>query len=386
MTSNTRKRKHFDDVTPTIIQIDDFQDRYSFLKYVREHASSLRTFGDSCKFRYDSSQEHTSNHIYPVDGTFHVVVDSIVFILVLEEKVMNDFLLNPFANIGTTLITYGKFEIHTNNHEEVRNLIQRALTWEKECESSKIRVCLQSDGYWDDYSDQACIGIENLFIPGIVDQIIEKLDKFISLKDKYFEFGIPYKHTILLQGKPGMGKTSLIKSIAKKYRRKMHVLSLSDESLNECKLRRLITSIPEKSVLVLEDLDTFFKGRDVLQGSRISFSTLLNVLDGNLSNTKGLITFITANRIQDFDSALIRPGRIDSIFHFGDMTFEQFSQACTKHIQEVDEQLFRICQRNQISMSGLMYVLFYGESQEHRRQLAVDIEKDRRQDNLTYFT
>jgi len=74
---------------------------------------------------------------------------------------------------------------------------------------------------------------------------------------------------------------------------------------------KLISKLPERSLLVLEDIDCLFESRE--SKTNISFSTILNVLDGFACKNR-LITFMTTNHKDKLDPALTRPGRIDYIF------------------------------------------------------------------------
>ncbi len=68
-------------------------------------------------------------------------------------------------------------------------------------------------------------------------------------------------------------------------------------------------SISSKAILLIEDIDTIFKKTRKVD-SKLSFSTLLNCLDGAFYK-EGIITIITTNHIEKLDAALIREGRID---------------------------------------------------------------------------
>jgi mitochondrial chaperone BCS1 len=86
--------------------------------------------------------------------------------------------------------------------------------------------------------------------------------------------------------------------------------------LNDSTLNILLTTLPEKTILVIEDIGTIFKSKEEINSSsRITFGGLLNILDG-ISSKDGRILFITTNDIDNLSSALLRPGRIDVKFKF----------------------------------------------------------------------
>lgn len=73
------------------------------------------------------------------------------------------------------------------------------------------------------------------------------------------------------------------------------------------------------SMLVLEDVDALFtagRKRDVESAAHaVSFSGLLNALDG-LGAPSGVVLVMTTNHIDNLDPALLRPGRIDTVYTF----------------------------------------------------------------------
>jgi len=85
---------------------------------------------------------------------------------------------------------------------------------------------------------------------------------------------------------------------------------------------KAIATLPENSILLLEDVDALFVERESKVKSCITFSGILNTLDG-VSRRHKLITFITTNFVEKLDSALLRPGRIDYIIKFTYASKEQ---------------------------------------------------------------
>ena len=88
---------------------------------------------------------------------------------------------------------------------------------------------------------------------------------------------------------------------------------MDDDDLN-----RALNDAPSHSIILLEDIDGIFKGREsvINQGSRgrVTFSGLLNALDG-VRSQEGRILFMTTNHREKLDPALLRPGRADYHVH-----------------------------------------------------------------------
>ncbi|KAG6814523.1 hypothetical protein H0H92_000049 [Tricholoma furcatifolium] len=84
--------------------------------------------------------------------------------------------------------------------------------------------------------------------------------------------------------------------------------------LADDKLNHLLSNAPERSFVLIEDVDAAFNKRvqtteDGYQSS-VTFSGFLNALDGVASGEERII-FMTTNHVEKLDPALIRPGRVD---------------------------------------------------------------------------
>lgn len=73
--------------------------------------------------------------------------------------------------------------------------------------------------------------------------------------------GIPYRRGYLLHGPPGSGKTSFIQALAGKLSYNICVLNLSQRGLMDDKLTHLLMNTPERSIILLEDVDAAFNMR-----------------------------------------------------------------------------------------------------------------------------
>jgi chaperone BCS1 len=151
-----------------------------------------------------------------------------------------------------------------------------------------------------------------LFMDINFNELLDSITTFFQDENDYLDHGIPFKMNFLFHGIPGAGKTSLIYTIASHFNLDICFLNVSKD-LDDNTFTRAITTLPDDSILVLEDLDSLFVERD--SKSNLSFSTVLNVLDGIIKKHK-LLTFITTNHKDRLDSALKRSGRIDYELEF----------------------------------------------------------------------
>ncbi|KAG0172280.1 hypothetical protein DFQ28_005434 [Apophysomyces sp. BC1034] len=161
---------------------------------------------------------------------------------------------------------------------------------------------------------------------GIKERIVKDVKTFIRNGKWYTERGIPYRRGYLLHGPPGSGKSSFIQALAGELEYNICILNLSERGLTDDRLNHLLNNVPERSIMLLEDIDAAFTKRAQAdhQGyqSMITFSGLLNALDG-VASAEERIMFLTTNHIEQLDPALIRPGRVDLKEYLGNATESQ---------------------------------------------------------------
>jgi len=195
--------------------------------------------------------------------------------------------------------------------------------------------------------------LKNLFGKHI-DEIKQRLDMFLHNKQWYIDKGVPYSLGMLLYGKPGCGKTSLIKSIANDAKRHIINIQITDKttvdelhnlfynpkiSIYQNNTFTSITVPLDERLYVLEDVDCstnivakrgeekndlnepefnkdVFNRFEESMNPKISLSHFLNVLDGILE-IDGRMIIMTTNFPDKIDDALKRPGRFDCCIEFG---------------------------------------------------------------------
>lgn len=172
------------------------------------------------------------------------------------------------------------------------------------------------------------------------DELVGDVRRFLSRGPWYAKRGIPYRRGYLLHGAPGSGKTSFITALAGSLDFNICLLNLAERGMTDDKLNHLLSNAPERSILLLEDVDAAFAGRqhhaperhaDGYQPS-VTFSGLLNALDGVASGESRII-FMTTNHLERLDPALIRPGRVDMICELGDARPSQVRELLVRFYQ-----------------------------------------------------
>ncbi len=148
--------------------------------------------------------------------------------------------------------------------------------------------------------------------------------RYLDSEQWYASRGIPYHRGYLLHGPSGCGKTTLVHAVAGALRLRVFAVDLCAPQLADAALADLFCGVSSRSMVLLEHVDRAFDAqRARLRGggagaaaatgtaAGLTFSGLLNVLDG-VHATHGCIIFFTSDvPPAALDPALVRPGRCD---------------------------------------------------------------------------
>ena len=148
---------------------------------------------------------------------------------------------------------------------------------------------------------------EELFLPEEIKVELKGLvEKFLASKDFYLKNRIPWKRGILLYGKPGNGKTSIIRTVMSVYNFKpvTIVAGANDEAVREA---FAYAEDQSPALLYFEDLDSLLE-------KSVDPSSFLNLMDG-ISAKNGLLVIATANEVKKLKANITdRPSRFDRKF------------------------------------------------------------------------
>jgi hypothetical protein len=169
------------------------------------------------------------------------------------------------------------------------------------------------DPQWSSFGTRVYRDMETIYLDEELKKtLVLQLQKFLISSDLYDRYGVIWKRVHLFHGPPGSGKSSMVAAMASKFEMNIAKLEISPD-LDSRKLALLFQQVPEKTMVLIEDVDALFVDRKA--ETMISFSSLLNCLDG-IATKRGLVVFMTTNHVQKLDSAFLRPGRVDCSVEF----------------------------------------------------------------------
>ena len=197
---------------------------------------------------------------------------------------------------------------------------------------------------WDEYGEpRRKRPLESVVLDkGVKERIVSDVKEFLASGNWYYDRGIPYRRGYLLYGRPGSGKSSFVRALAGELDYNIAILNLSERGLTDDRLNFLLTIVPRRTLVLLEDADAAFNGRtstdaDGYRGAHVTFSGLLNAIDG-VASAEERVLFLTTNHIDRLDSALIRPGRVDMTIRLGEATRWQAGKLWERFYGELDHQ------------------------------------------------
>ena len=223
----------------------------------------------------------------------------------------------PWETVTLTTL-YSQRHVFEDIFMEAHSLVQQAT-------EGKTIVYHSVTAGWERFGEpRRKRGLESVVLDrGIKEHILADVKDFLRSSKWYYDRGIPYRRGYLLHGPPGSGKTSFIQALAGELDYNIAMLNLSERGLTDDRLQHLLTVVPKRTLVLLEDADAAFGTRrvqvdaDGYRGANVTFSGLLNALDG-VGSAEERLLFLTTNHVERMDAALVRPGRVDMTVRLGD--------------------------------------------------------------------
>ncbi|HPR09931.1 MAG TPA: ATP-binding protein [Candidatus Saccharibacteria bacterium] len=148
------------------------------------------------------------------------------------------------------------------------------------------------------------------------------MQDFLSPKELLAQYGIQPAHGILLQGEGGVGKTQLIRALAREYRCALKEISATDiisSSVGQSahNLKQHYQTAKESgitTILFIDEFDGLFSKN--AGGNHGAAQLLISEFKTILTNPQdypNVLTVCAANSLDNFDPALLRAGRFDTV-------------------------------------------------------------------------
>lgn len=193
---------------------------------------------------------------------------------------------------------------------------------------------------------------------------MEFLVKFLKKPKDYHNIGAKLPKGVILYGPPGTGKTLMAKAVAGEAGVPFYYASGSDfiemyVGLGAKRVRSLFKKARENSpcIVFIDEIDAIGAARGGKKQSSENDQTiqaLLTELDG-FDSKEQIIVIAATNRLEDLDSALIRPGRFDRQVNIGlpDVSDRQEMLKSFAKNKDVDENIdFESLANITMGMSG----------------------------------
>ena len=353
-----------------------YQDKINNFTYQEEN---IYTFNE---YRYRRKEKPTSMKVlFPVDCNFNIQYNN-------SEININIEMLNDHNNDIIKLIECDhcsseehfvqKIELTCDNKESLINFVDEAREYmkneyEKYKKASNETMCVYyyKKDYWILLAKSPKRPIDTLYLKeGVRENLVSYVETFFSkeTRDTYLSFGIPYKSVNMIYGPPGSGKTSTIKGIASVLDCDIYILPISKDMLDH-DLVGAFTYINEKEdkqrIIVIEDIDTLFDDRK--KGDKdngITLQAFLNCLDG-FTCIEGTMLFLTANKPEILDYALLRSCRIDNKIELGYADKHQTKEIFEKILPDQKEsfnEFYKSINHKEFTIAMLQEFLFYNRN------------------------
>jgi SpoVK/Ycf46/Vps4 family AAA+-type ATPase len=239
---------------------------------------------------------------------------------------------------------YQELILEADDEKEITEFITKSIEEfeerQKFFEKSDDNVLILTwEGAWCNLYKTPKRSNENIYLPDeTYKNIITDLKKFYDNEKRYRSLGIPYARTYMFHGIPGTGKTSTIYTIASEFNKNIAIVDFSDKNTCDCSIRESLYKLPNDTILCLEDIDSLFSSDRKSDKSTITFSGILNILDGVVQNT-GLVIFMTTNLLKNMDDAAMKR-RVDYYLKFDVMKKEQICNMFSRFYPNQDAEEF----------------------------------------------
>ncbi len=365
---------------------EKYTDSFNSFEYVSETFVKNYEYGRRC-----NKLSELVRICNPIDSEVTIVFDDKDIHLKIEtlktSEKDNIKLLRSQSCGSSEEIIYKRLSLSSGDIDTIFKLIDSSnkyckaiINESKKTNKLTLNISYWKKEYWNFISQNPKRPIETLYLQeGVKEEIIDKIEYFFSetTRDEYISNGIPYKNVFMLYGVPGSGKTSRITTIASHFDCHIYIIPISKE-ITDYDLITAISymnddpsekAVKEKTIIVIEDIDSIFtdrkKGDD---NNGITLQGLLNCFDG-FACVEGTLLFITANKPEVIDSAVLRSCRVDHMYELGYADKYQSESIFTQIIKDKENNSFnsfyKLIKNRQYTTAMLQEFLFYNRDSDN---------------------
>jgi len=171
--------------------------------------------------------------------------------------------------------------------------------------------------------DQPLSPFSRLYLGYDALKFVEQVKHWHKSKDWFISRGVPWKLSAMFKGKPGTGKSSLVKAIAQELDMPIHSYDLSSMSNQELSNYWKDSLSEAPIVILLEDIDRVFHDQKTVieheHKGNLTLDCLLNLTSG-VTASDGVLLIVTANFPDRLDPALTRAGRIEKHIEIAELS------------------------------------------------------------------
>lgn len=264
-----------------------------------------------------------TNSMEPGTGTHKVKYkNKTIWMSKQKEKIENNQSYNNTFGMYLEYVTLGVFSF---NGLKVLQEFQDELCSngiEKSKQKKVVYSYMNMAGGWAKASELDKREFRSLALPeGMEEKVNADIERFFTSKEEYDRRGTPWKRGYLFFGPPGTGKTSISKAICTTHRLNMYVLSLGAKDMTDSVLQYLLSNVPVRSLVLIDDIDEQMRNGSLLT----TLSGLLQGMDGAISS-KGVIFVLNTNNPELLSPKLVRAGRIDRKYLLGNASTYQVNR------------------------------------------------------------